>query len=360
MIVFNIMLSKGLGGIEQAFLDYNNALNLLDNLKVINITTVNGKINKLLDEHNIKETKITYFSITNFGKIDIFSPLYLRYLIAYYKPKIIFAHGRRAIDFANFFRPSSTALVAISHNYNIKSLSKTNHIIALTNHMKQFILHSKIFKNKIKDDKITVIPNMIDINDSLQRDFESNHYITSNREIYIGAMARFVSKKGLDILLKAVNILKYEIKQNNFRLLIAGDGEEKEKLLKLSKKLNIDNITDFIGWINKKEDFFKKIDIFCLPSLHEPFGIVLLEAMKYQIPVIASNTEGPNEIIKDGFNGILYEKYSYQELAKKLNYMILNNKNMHHLTKNAFTILKENYTKEKISAKLMNLISKLT
>jgi glycosyltransferase involved in cell wall biosynthesis len=57
-------------------------------------------------------------------------------------------------------------------------------------------------------------------------------------------------------------------------LLIGGAGPLEIQLRKLARGLNIDKNVEFIGWINDKESFFKTVDIFCIPSVFETFGIV--------------------------------------------------------------------------------------
>ena len=59
----------------------------------------------------------------------------------------------------------------------------------------------------------------------------------------------------------------------------------------------------FPGWVDDKPAFFAGIDVFCLPSHHEPFGIVLIEAMAQAMPIVATDSEGPSEILRDGIDG---------------------------------------------------------
>jgi glycosyltransferase involved in cell wall biosynthesis len=86
---------------------------------------------------------------------------------------------------------------------------------------------------------------------------------------------------------------------------LAGGGEEHENLKALVEKYHLQENVNFIGWVNDKKEFFDKIDIFCLPSLVEPFGVIVLEAMLYDKPIIATEAEGPKEIITHMKDGIL-------------------------------------------------------
>ncbi len=101
--------------------------------------------------------------------------------------------------------------------------------------------------------------------------------------------------KRLDFLMKAMNKI-----ENSF-LLLAGDGPQKEELEKLGKKLLGDNVR-FLGSIgqDKLVKYYNLSDVFCLPSKSEPFGIVLIEAMACQKPVVTNDTDTQKWIIKQG------------------------------------------------------------
>ena len=176
----------------------------------------------------------------------------------------------------------------------------------------------------------------------LEKKITSKEYIKSNvrknkKKIVVGAMGRLVDKKGFYYLIDAIKELP------DTQLLIAGDGPYYEKLK--DKIKDISNI-ELLGWISNKEDFFKKIDIFCLSSTFEPFGIVLIEAMARGIPVVSTKCYGPLDIIKNNHNGLLVKKASAQELLNgikelKGNYMLRKK-----FSKNSLLTIKNNYTIE--------------
>ena len=90
MLIFNIMVSRDLGGIQQAYLDYNEALENAGHI-VINISSAYAQINDQLTD-SIKLPTLTSWCII--------SKIYLRILIAIYRPDVIIGHGGRAINFA--------------------------------------------------------------------------------------------------------------------------------------------------------------------------------------------------------------------------------------------------------------------
>ncbi|WP_347938734.1 glycosyltransferase [Rickettsia oklahomensis] len=386
MKVLNIMLSRDLGGIQQAFLDYSTALEM-QKIEVINTTAYKAKINSFLSKKSLKLPNIVPF--------DLLSVLILKYIIYKTKPDIIIAHGNRAINFSKLAKITNVKLIGIAHNYTLKGLRKCDFVIALTHHMHAFLL-----KNNFAESKIFILPNMININkdfapnkiDFLQKEankerFEGEslprtaayttlredsstsstyklpleaHYTRSliyGKPIVIGVLARFVTKKGVDIFIKAIKILKE--KKYNIQVVIGGEGEEKDNLIALVRILNLQNQISFTGWINDKDRFFEQSDIFCLPSLHEPFGIIVLEAMKANIPIVSTDTEGPTEILSNMQDGLICKAGSIKDLAEKIAYLIDNPKKAKVFSKNAYLKLQQNYDIQVVSKKLQYILESL-
>lgn len=86
-----------------------------------------------------------------------------------------------------------------------------------------------------------------------------------------------------------------------------GGNRETDKLVLLIKDKKLEGIIEYIGWVDedKKPVLFFTSDIYIQPSYWEALGIAILEAMSYGLPVVASNTGGIPEIVKDGQNGLL-------------------------------------------------------
>ncbi|AFC71282.1 glycosyltransferase family 4 protein [Rickettsia australis] len=334
MKVLNIMLSRDLGGIQQAFLNYNAALEM-QKIEIINITSYKAKINSFLRK--------TSFKLPNLVPIDPLSVLILKYIIYKIKPDIIIAHGNRAINFSKFIKSQNIKLIGIAHNYSLKGLRKCDFVIALTHHMEEFLL-----KNNFAESKICIIPNMINI----YKDFTPNK--TYRKPIVIGVLARFVAKKGVDVFINAIKILKE--KKYDIQAVIGGNGEEKDNLIALARKLNLQSQISFTGWVNDRDKFFKQIDIFCLPSLHEPFGIIVLEAIEASVPLVSTDTEGPAEILKHMQDGLICKAGSAEDLAEKIVYLIDNPLKAKEFSKNAYLTLKQNYDIKVVSKKLATLL----
>ena len=192
---------------------------------------------------------------------------------------------------------------------------------------------NKLTENaKVEHDKIKVLYNSVDLN---RFDLNINKYNKSqnkklegskieNNDFVIGFAARIVERKGCDDLIHAFNKLE---NKKNIKLVIAGDGHQKDNCVKLVDKLKLNNNVFFLGCILDMVQFYSNIDCFIIPSHWEPFGVVALEAQTMRVPIIASDVPGLNEIIFDKENGLLFEPKNSKNLAKKIK-LIYNNKKL--------------------------------
>jgi glycosyltransferase involved in cell wall biosynthesis len=149
---------------------------------------------------------------------------------------------------------------------------------------------------------------------------------------------------GIEYLIKAFSILSKEI-QKDLRLMIVGDGTEKENLKNLCKDLNIENKVIFTGKIDnsKVPDYINKIDVVCLPSLSESFGVSAVEACACGRPVVCTDVGGLKEIIFDDYNGYRVEPQNYELIKEKLKILIENEGKFKEFSTNAIRVVEEKY-----------------
>jgi glycosyltransferase involved in cell wall biosynthesis len=121
----------------------------------------------------------------------------------------------------------------------------------------------------------------------------------------IGTLARLDPVKGISILLDAMSHLLPEYPEA--LLLIGGAGEEQEALERQAIALGIADRVVFVGPVQDPHDFYRRVDLFVLPSVDEGFGLVLVEAMAMGLPVIGTRVGGVPEILAHGVNGWLVE-----------------------------------------------------
>lgn len=132
---------------------------------------------------------------------------------------------------------------------------------------------------------------------------------------YIVSVGRMAKVKGFDILLKTIKLMKTRRKE--IHLVLIGDGPERKNLEELSSLLGITDQVHFTGWIQGEEKFryMAASDVYVMSSIHEGFGLVLLEAMAAGLPIIATNKGGQTDIIKSERSGILVPPGDTEDLA---------------------------------------------
>jgi len=176
------------------------------------------------------------------------------------------------------------------------------------------------------------IPNGIELNNY---NFEYHDENKNSFDIlYVGVLAKH---KGIDILVNAIK----KIKNKNINLHICGDGEYKEKIEDMVKK---DRRITVYGRVSDEhlDELYKKADVFVLPSIwYENFPVTIQESFRAGIPVIASDIGGVPELIKDGYNGFLFEAGNLRELRRILEKLINDPYNLRKMKKNAFKSVKK-------------------
>ena len=120
----------------------------------------------------------------------------------------------------------------------------------------------------------------------------------------VGTIAELHKIKGLDILLTAWS--KF-VRNHQAKLVIIGDGEERQNLQNMAQKLGISGSVVFKGFVDNARSFLSSFDIFCMPSRSEAMPYALLEAGFAGLPVIATSVGGIPEIIEPSINGALIE-----------------------------------------------------
>lgn len=297
MRILNAMFSRGLGGIEQCFVDYCEAL-MMQGHKVTAMIHPDAKIRESLVSIGVNIT-----NVRNSGGWDFFAKSYIKKMLKQTSPDIVIAHGNRAVDLLKKpVKSVGSKIVGVTHNYKNKRLVGLDGVFAITDDLRKDI----IAKGQ-SPEAVFFVPNMIKLSSEMPniRDF--------SRPVIIGAMGRFVKKKGFDVFLRSLEILKNDGVE--FKAIIGGTGEEEKSLKTLTAALGLGEFVKFQGWVADKKKFFENVDIFCLPSLHEPFGIILLEAFAASLPVVTSDSEGPSEIVIDGKDALLVAKNSPEQMA---------------------------------------------
>lgn len=176
-----------------------------------------------------------------------------------------------------------------------------------------------LIKRGFKPEKVFSIYNGIDfdIKPGTERsEFLKSLGISGEDIIVVGIAARLSPIKDISTLLRGFSAAADA--NPKLRLVIAGDGEERETLQSLVKELKISEKVCFAGWVSDTVSFFNTIDINVLTSLSEGFPYVLTEGARASKATISTNVGGIPDLIDHGVNGFLINKGDWKELSKYL------------------------------------------
>lgn len=184
-----------------------------------------------------------------------------------------------------------------------------DHYIDLYNAFNDVVFVSKTLEMKFKKylglKSTYFIPNAIDSNIVIEKAKKEN-ICKDNKIINFVAIGRLSKEKGFDRLIYSLH--KLTDKQKTMcHLTIIGDGIEKDYLYGLVQRYQLKHIVSLIGFQTNPYAMLKNADALLVPSRFEGFGLVLLEAMALNIPIVATATLGPSEILDNGKYGLLVD-----------------------------------------------------
>lgn len=209
------------------------------------------------------------------------------------------------------------------------SLNHSNAITSVSESLKKDTL--KTFKI---DNKITVIPNFINIKEYQEgRDYcVKRKYAPHNEKIMVH-MSNFRKVKRVDDVIKTFELVR---KQMPAKLMLVGDGPERQAIEILIRQLNLQHDVVMIGKINDPKEILSIADLFILPSETESFGLAALEAMAMKVPVISTNSGGLPELNIDGKTGFLSKVGDFEQMAANSIKLLGNNSMLSEFSANAF------------------------
>ena len=171
----------------------------------------------------------------------------------------------------------------------------------------------------LTDLPITIIPNGIDLA-KYQHSVKPKRKTEPKTILYIGRLER---RKGVQYLLKAYSILAHQY-DSDVKLIIVGDGPERDKLELMTEDLHLPNV-NFLGYISEdlKLQLLAEADLFCSPAVFgESFGIVLLEAMATGTICVAGNNSGYSDVMQDLGAISLVNPHDTDEFARRLHILL--------------------------------------
>lgn len=201
--------------------------------------------------------------------------------------------------------------------------------------------------------KLHFIRNGVDLSeiDSCSRVAKELRPWRENSEFIVGYIGQLISRKGLDLLLNALA----GIKDIKWRLALVGEGPEMVFLEVLARQLGIADRVRFFGFREDRLAFLRGFDVFVLPSRLEGIPRCLMEAMAAQIPIVASDIPGCNDLIVDNQTGLLHPPEDGEALAQSLKRIAVDPNFANGLTRNARESVMEKYSAARMAREYNDL-----
>lgn len=209
------------------------------------------------------------------------------------------------------------------------SINKSDFVTSVSQSLKDDTLKLFNIKNEIQ-----VIPNFIEL-DKIKKEDKSpcqRSVMANDEERIITHISNFRKVKRIPDIIAIFNKIQKEIPA---KLMMVGEGPEKEKAEQLCRELGIQDKVIFFGNSNEIDTILCQTDLFLLPSKTESFGLVALEAMACGVPVISSNAGGLPEVNKDGFSGYLSEVGDVNGMANNALKILKDQTDLDQFKKNA-------------------------
>lgn len=242
-------------------------------------------------------------------------------------PMITTLHGTDITLVGNhpFYKPAVTF-----------SINKSDYVTSVSQSLKDETY--RLFDNINRE--IEVIPNFIEIRkESIDEKLNGHRSLMANKdEKIITHISNFRKVKRIPDVIK----IFYEIqKQVPSKLMMVGEGPEREVAEEMCEDLKISDKVIFFGNSNEIDEILSYSDLFLLPSETESFGLAALEAMACGVPVISSNSGGLPEVNKQGFSGYLSDVGDVASMAEKAISILADDDELLKFKRNAFELAKD-------------------
>lgn len=215
------------------------------------------------------------------------------------------------------------------------SINKSDFVTSVSQSLKEDTLKLFNIKNEIQ-----VIPNFIELDKNTIDPSISCHrsVMATENEKIITHISNFRKVKRIPDVIRVFHKIQQQIPA---KLMMVGDGPEKEKAEYLCQELGIQDKVIFFGNSNEIDKILSYTDLFLLPSETESFGLAALEAMAWSVPVISSNSGGLSEVNFDGISGYLSNVGNIDEMATNALKILNEDSVLNKFKKNAFSVAKQ-------------------
>lgn len=175
----------------------------------------------------------------------------------------------------------------------------------------------------------------------------------NNKNLTIGVVGSGFVRKGYIYLFEAVSKLSLF----NVELIVLANETELRSCKKIRQLLNINKNIRILGYMSNINTFYDSCDIFCLPSVDEGFGMVIMEALSHSLPIITTSNVGASTYVKNKINGFVIKPRDVDGLIKKIKFFYFDRNKIMMYGKNSYTEYKQFLKKQLYKVSIEKVIS---
>lgn len=338
MKIVNTVLGDATGGRWQVVLDYARVLaeSRHQVLLLVNARNVKGSL--------ALPQGVELAKIRNSGHYDPLATLVAWRLLQRYEPDVVIAHCSRSLALLKRALVGRAPVVGVCHSNNVRRMAEADAHFNISTH-----IGAMIAALTPPDHPTYHLPNMVRFDPQVK-------YVAKNFQFppVIGAFGRFDPVKGFDVLLHALARLRD--RGMPFLCKLGGGGGQEQDLRGLAEGLHLGHLLEFVGWVKDREAFFAGIDVCCIPSRSDAFGITPLETAIAGVPQVLSTADGHRDMFEDGIHAFFAKVDDPEELSLALAKMLADPKAANLMAGQAFDRVKDRYSEPVFRDKLNNAL----
>jgi len=302
--ILHAMLGKGLGGLEQVFLDYQPILEAYaaaDGGVATGLVRAGGRV--AAQAAGRAPPLKTMPAHTDWDPLTLGAA---RRVVRAVAPNLILSHGQRPARLLARVAPPGAVLAVCVHKPAFDIETARTHYLCVGRHLAELAIARGVPARRVHLVENAVRPPAV----------LATPFADKANPPRIVAAGRLHPKKGFDVLIAALALLRDQ--GQVFDAEIAGEGDERGRLEALIAQHGLGDRARLVGWRDDVAGFLATGDVFAFPSYQEGFPLVLLEAMAVGLPVASSVIAGPVEMIDEGVTGRLVPPGDPAALAQAL------------------------------------------
>ncbi|UZD23931.1 glycosyltransferase [Algoriphagus halophytocola] len=352
------------GGVEKVRLNYTRIMsNDFFELKIV-CTQAKGQIRSELESLGVEVIAIGTFN----HPFEIRKYRKLLQVIQAFKPHIIHGavfEGNSMAFVGKLFGGVPISILEETSDPKFRS-KRANQLLGFYSRFANAVIGIspaviEYLKNQVgvPNQKLKLIPNGVDIpmptNPKVIQILKDKLQIREG-DVVVGAVGRVYNQvKRFSDILEAMAILSLP----HLKFILIGNGPDLESLKEQASSLGLQDQAHFVGYEADPNAFYGLMDVFCVPSLQEGFGLVAVEAMFHHLPVIASQVGGLKDVVQEGKTGYLIPPLSPDLMAEKIKNLIENPTLRSSMGERGKQRALENYTSERYCKEVEKLYLEL-